>query len=472
MTRRAMERRRSLWRAILGRWLRSSSSAARGRSIFCTRPMQLKARWPVAGYINIWGDWPRTSPSPARSRTGTTFPRSTDRPGNHSATVHGRFPRRQSRAARTSLTSSLSSHRDCSALRSQPSCTWLRCACGRPRRRRDCVFVFLLAVASFLLPDRRHLPQRHPGAWASSARVHAQSQRQLSVAEPCARLPVPQRSTTVRLSLALIVLVLLWLAVRERREWRTFLFAGGVAGVMPAFHVHAFGTVVAMAAFWALFNRRANGSPSSSLPLCWLCRYWRGCGRRSTTASATAPHRARLLRRSGLALVHDWQRHGWFFFPIDFVWFWIKNTSVFIPLLIAAQFAWSWFPTEFGKWFAPMWLCLWFPTSSSFSHGTGTTRILHLLGALRQHPGRQPDRRIARSGREERWWQRRWWSSRPVGCRGSGARIRPNRARTCFTTRMAAASGMGAAEHARGRHFCRCERAQQPPSRRCRAGAS
>ncbi|HSS92352.1 MAG TPA: hypothetical protein VLR46_00020, partial [Candidatus Dormibacteraeota bacterium] len=42
----------------------------------------------------------------------------------------------------------------------------------------------------------------------------------------------------------------------------------------------------------------------------------------------------------------------------DFVWFWIKNTSVFIPLLIAAHFVQGWFPTQFGKWFAPMWL--WF----------------------------------------------------------------------------------------------------------------
>src|SRR6202158_1992686 len=67
---------------------------------------------------------------------------------------------------------------------------------------------------------------------------------------------VPQRSTLFGFSLALIVLVLLWLAVREGHDWKAFLFAGIVAGLMPVFHVHAYGTVVALAAFWAAFHRR------------------------------------------------------------------------------------------------------------------------------------------------------------------------------------------------------------------------
>jgi hypothetical protein len=49
---------------------------------------------------------------------------------------------------------------------------------------------------------------------------------------------------------------------------------------------------------------------------------------------------------------------GWLTGGDNWLWFWIKNTSVFIPILIAAQFVRSWIPTGFGKWFAPMWL--WF----------------------------------------------------------------------------------------------------------------
>jgi uncharacterized membrane protein len=49
---------------------------------------------------------------------------------------------------------------------------------------------------------------------------------------------------------------------------------------------------------------------------------------------------------------------GWLTDGNNWLWFWIKNTSVFIPLLIAARVLQHWFPTGFGKWFTPMWL--WF----------------------------------------------------------------------------------------------------------------
>ncbi|HEV1991479.1 MAG TPA: hypothetical protein VGR34_01280, partial [Candidatus Dormibacteraeota bacterium] len=70
---------------------------------------------------------------------------------------------------------------------------------------------------------------------------------------------VPQRSTLFGFSLALILLVVLWLAVRGGSKGQPFLFCGVVAGIMPVFHVHAYGTVVALALFWALlFSRRAQ----------------------------------------------------------------------------------------------------------------------------------------------------------------------------------------------------------------------
>ena len=170
---------------------------------------------------------------------------------------------------------------------------------------------------------------------------------------------VPQRSTLFGFSLALIVLLLVWLAVREHRGWRAFLFAGAVAGVMPAFHVHAYGTVVALAAFWAAFNRRREWAaffiPALALAIPVLAWMWPHANNSYCAGGASLNG---YCLEAGWLSYTDWQRDGALFFPLDFAWFWIKNTSLFIPLLIGAHFAQRWFPTAFGKWFAPVWL--WF----------------------------------------------------------------------------------------------------------------
>jgi hypothetical protein len=170
---------------------------------------------------------------------------------------------------------------------------------------------------------------------------------------------VPQRSTLFGFSLALVALLLVWLAVRDKHDWRTFLFAGVVAGLMPAFHVHAYGTVVALAAFWAIFNRQrewiAFFIPALAFAIPVL--HWMWPPVNNTACSAGSSIRGYCIEAGWLSYT-DWQRDGVFAFPIDFVWFWIKNTSVFIPLLVIAQFARQYFPTGFAKWFAPMWL--WF----------------------------------------------------------------------------------------------------------------
>src|SRR5258708_8439930 len=54
----------------------------------------------------------------------------------------------------------------------------------------------------------------------------------------------------------------------------------------------------------------------------------------------------------------DWEHDLPIWFGRDWIWFWIKNTSVFIPLLIAGQILRRWIPTSYPNWFAPMWL--WF----------------------------------------------------------------------------------------------------------------
>src|SRR2546421_6066631 len=82
---------------------------------------------------------------------------------------------------------------------------------------------------------------------------------------------VPQRSTLFGFSLALILLLVLWIALNQGLGWRPFLFAGLVAGLTPVFHVHAYGTVIALPALWAVFNRRVQGLGFFvPAPLVWL----------------------------------------------------------------------------------------------------------------------------------------------------------------------------------------------------------
>ena len=169
---------------------------------------------------------------------------------------------------------------------------------------------------------------------------------------------VPQRSTLFGFSLALIVLVLLWIAVREKLEWRGFVFAGLVAGVMPVFHVHAYGTVVALAFFWALVNRRREwlGYFIPALVIGIPILVWMWPPQNTANCSDMASIGGYCIQVGWLSYT-DWQKYVWLF-PFDFAWFWIWNTSLLVPLLIAGQFLTRWFTTAWPRWFAPMWL--WF----------------------------------------------------------------------------------------------------------------
>ena len=170
---------------------------------------------------------------------------------------------------------------------------------------------------------------------------------------------VPQRSTLFGFSLALILLLVLWLAVRSGAGWRPFLFAGVVAGVMPAYHVHAFGTVVALSLFWAVFSRRVQWLgffiPALVLGVPILAWMWPAA---NTSVCGSGPSLHGYCFEVGWLSYLDWQRTSVIWAVPDFVWFWIKNTSLLIPLLIAAHILRGWIPTGFANWFAPMWL--WF----------------------------------------------------------------------------------------------------------------
>ncbi len=178
---------------------------------------------------------------------------------------------------------------------------------------------------------------------------------------------VPQRSTLFGFSLALIVLVILWLAAREGYHrsqpatagWRPFLFASVVAGLTPVYHVHAYGTVVALAVFWALFTRRVQWLgffvPALAIGIPILAWMWPPA---NTSMCGNNPTLQGYCFELGWLSYLDWSHDLPIWFGRDWAWFWIKNTSVFIPLLFTAQLLRNWIATDFPRWFAPMWL--WF----------------------------------------------------------------------------------------------------------------
>ena len=174
---------------------------------------------------------------------------------------------------------------------------------------------------------------------------------------------VPQRSTLFGFSLALILLVVLWLALRQQQAWPPFLFAGLVAGVMPVFHVHAYGTLVVLGAFWALFNWRVQWvgffAPALGIGIPILVWMWPPAN--TSICGGFGSIDGYCIQPGWLAFT-DWQSRGGWLFGLDFGAFWIWNTSLLLPLLIAGQALRRWFPTAFPNWFAPMWL--WFVVPS------------------------------------------------------------------------------------------------------------
>jgi hypothetical protein len=222
------------------------------------------------------------------------------------------------------------------------------------------VFVFLLSGGLgfvYLVNDVQRL------GWAVLAHLPHEytlnREVNLQWLNPVLAYLVPQRSTLFGFSLTLIVLVVLWIALRERTGWRPFLFAGLVAAVMPVSHVHAYGTVIALPAFWALFNRRvewlAYFGPALlvGVPiLVWMLPP------DNTAVCGVGGSIAIFCVQVGWLSPGDLLRDGPIVFELEWLLFWVWNTSVFLPLLIAAHVVLRSFPTAFPTWFAPMWL--WF----------------------------------------------------------------------------------------------------------------
>ena len=158
---------------------------------------------------------------------------------------------------------------------------------------------------------------------------------------------LPQRSTLFGFSIALIVLALLF-ASRRSERWQTFLFAGVLAGLTPWFHVHAYGTIVALAAFWTLFGLRVQWLgffvPALLLGIPALVWLW-------------PPGSTPITWQFGWMAQSDGHQDS-------VLWFWFANLGLFIPLLLAAQF-WGRARTgAYRAYFAPLWL--WFLVPNFF----------------------------------------------------------------------------------------------------------
>ncbi|HKF16972.1 MAG TPA: hypothetical protein VKF14_07270 [Candidatus Dormibacteraeota bacterium] len=165
--------------------------------------------------------------------------------------------------------------------------------------------------------------------------------RNLQWLNPVLAWMLPQRSVLFGFSLALLVMAMLWTALRRedgRHDWAPFVFAGVVTGLSPLCHLHGYGTVVALAAFWALFSRRIQ---------------WAGF---FVPAIALGLPAVLWMVHGGAASIH--QQLWWLANKDEPVWFWLKNTSLLLPAM-AAAFLWRpVLPDGVGLYLAPIWL--WF----------------------------------------------------------------------------------------------------------------
>lgn len=220
--------------------------------------------------------------------------------------------------------------------------------------------------------------------------------------DPVLAYLVPQRSVLFGFSLILISVAILWI-VKENPETefpgegrkgnRPLAFAGITTGFMPVFHPYAYATMIALGVIWALMEREGTGvwwraslrGLRSQLPylipalalglpaLLWLLPAAGGKSIRllpGWLAFSSAKGNAfpdiplpELPNR-----LWDWLAEG---LPglnlvnvLAWLWFWVKNLSLFLPVLVIAQVWRGVVPNRFRARFLPLWL--WFVVPNLF----------------------------------------------------------------------------------------------------------
>lgn len=205
------------------------------------------------------------------------------------------------------------------------------------------VLVFVLSGGLGFVLLASDLQRLGPAALLHLPRLYTDvSDRNLHWLNPVLAWMLPQRSVLFGYSLALLVMSLLWVALKERAGWRSFAALGVVAGLAPLGHLHGYGTIVALAAFWAVASPRRQ----------WLAFFVPALALGLPVAYSLASGGAAGVRPQLWWLADTEGHHDG---PL---WFWLKNTGLFIPLLVAA-FAWrDLLPTGLALHLAPIWL--WF----------------------------------------------------------------------------------------------------------------
>ncbi len=135
----------------------------------------------------------------------------------------------------------------------------------------------------------------------------------------------PQRPTMIGFAAVLFGLAMLWQAREDGH--RTHLFVGLVTGVMPIFHVFAFGVLMGMGTVWALIERTRR----------WFWFHVPALAIGAPIVIWQLPERGAEGREWHLGWMLGKSR--WDQTLPDFVWFWLLNTGLFIPLVVAGLVA-------------------------------------------------------------------------------------------------------------------------------------
>src|SRR5439155_4011543 len=276
-----------------------------------------------AGYGNIWGDWAAHLTYAGSFAFGHNFPPEFPvDPGHHLGyPFMVDFLAADLVPLRLSLTETLTATSGMLGL-AFPAVLYLAALrfTGGRAAAAIAVFVFLLSgglgfiylgddLRRFGLSALTHLPREYT----------LNRDVNLQWLNPVLAYLVPQRSTLFGFSLVLILLAVIWIAIRQESGWRPFVFAGVVAGLMPVFHVHAYGTVVALPAFWAVFNLRRQwlGFFIPALVIGVPVVLWMLPPDNTSVCGDLAAIHGFCIQPGWLSFT-DWQRNGVWLFGFDF----------------------------------------------------------------------------------------------------------------------------------------------------------
>jgi len=157
-----------------------------------------------------------------------------------------------------------------------------------------------------------------------------------------------QRSFLLGLPLFMIVWTLWWRAVRDvdaRARVRSMAAAGVIVGCLPLVHTHSYMVAMGMAGVLSL--------------VFWSWRAWFVFFALAVAIAVPqmlwVSHGSLLNTRGFIGWYPGWTKES-----ENYVWFWFKNTGLFIPLLVAALAArrgWRVVPRPLMLFYAPFLLC-------------------------------------------------------------------------------------------------------------------